>query len=196
MTETVISKTTVSDGHNGSGQIVQLTDYTVNSTVKVYLNNKLLTSDEYEIFYSTDNGGYVLYLQEVLQEVPIGSTINVHIINSNTEDEGNNIDNINSPIYVPTDYSSIADIPEDLKKMAKSIQRKFDDIKNEIGDTEIDLSNYVTTEMLNQAIKNIDLTDYVRKEEIENFATTEYVNNAVGNIDTLLSNIADESEAI
>ena len=50
--------------------------------------------------------------------------------------------------------------------------------------------------MLNQAIKNIDLTDYVRKEEIENFATTEYVNNAVGNIDTLLSNIADESEAI
>lgn len=196
MTETVISKTTVSDGHNGSGQIVQLTDYTVNSTVKVYLNNKLLTSDEYEILYSNDNGGYVLYLQEVLQEVPIGSAINVHIINSDTENEGNNADNIDLSIYVPTDYSSVADIPADLKKMAKSIQKIFDDIKSKIGDKENDSTNHVTTEMLNQAIKNIDLTDYVRKKEIENFATTEHVNNVVGNIDTLLSNIADESEAI
>ncbi len=58
-----------------------------------------------------------------------------------------------------------------------------------IASTRVDLSNYVTTEMLNQALSNIDLTDYARKEEIENFTTTEYVNNLVGNIESLLAEV-------
>ena len=72
----------------------------------------------------------------------------------------------------------------------------FNDDWEKWGDTEIDLSNYATIEALNEALSNIDLANYATKEEIENLASKLYVDEKIGDIDTLLSSIADESEAI
>lgn len=63
----------------------------------------------------------------------------------------------------------------------------FNDDWEKWGDTEIDLSNYATIEALNEALGNIDLTGY---------ATQSYVDEKIGDIDTILSSIANESEAI
>ena len=72
----------------------------------------------------------------------------------------------------------------------------FNDDWEKWGDTEIDLSNYATIEALNEALSNIDLANYATKEEIENLASKLYVDEKIGDIDTILSSIADESEAI
>ena len=72
----------------------------------------------------------------------------------------------------------------------------FNDDWEKWGDTEIDLSNYATIEALNEALSNIDFANYATKEEIENLASKLYVDEKIGDIDTLLSSIADESEAI
>lgn len=57
-------------------------------------------------------------------------------------------------IYYPNDYSQLADVPEDMKKMAESIDKAFDD--NEYDDTKI-----------KEDIENIGLEQTTQNEQIE-----------------------------
>ena len=75
-------------------------------------------------------------------------------------------------IYYPNDYTKVADVPADMKALAKSVDTVIDDINNDINLANRNLANVIQLAMTNQ--KNIDTeheTNTQQDKDIANLKT-------------------------
>ena len=75
-------------------------------------------------------------------------------------------------IYYPNDYTKVADVPADMKALAKSVDTVIDDINNAINLANRNLANVIQLAMTNQ--KNIDTeheTNTQQDKDIANLKT-------------------------
>lgn len=89
-------------------------------------------------------------------------------------------------IYYPNDYNEIADIPEDMKKMAESIEEVFEDTDSDLSDIKeeqtIQNNRLNSLEVDNTTNKSDILTN---KQEINNIKTEQTTqNNRLNNLET------------
>ena len=98
----------------------------------------------------------------------------------------------NKPTYTA---SEVGALPADTALFSGN----YEDLENkpELPSVEgLASEEFVREEIGKIDASDVDLSGYVRQEEIENLASKGYVDEKIGDIDTILSSMADESEAI
>ena len=91
-------------------------------------------------------------------------------------------------IYYPNDYNEIADIPEDMKKMAESIEKVFEDTDSDLSD----IKEEQTTQ--NNRLNNLETDNTTNKDNIS--ANTQEINNIKEEQTTQNTNISTNATNI
>lgn len=101
------------------------------------------------------------------------------------------------PCFVEQTKVELQELQEGLEQVCENLKNTKEEIEQVKKETEgLASEEFVRQEIGKVEVPVVDLTGYVRQEEIVSLASKLYVDEKIGDIDALLNSIAEESEAI